>query len=264
MLYQAISYKVDPADADELLKYDGSIILERTKGEIAARCDKEAANFLAINLANDVAEGRRSVEDARKFYAESMMAMMKENKKRRVVRRRAVRTQPGLDDPGVPQVPHRVVRGYLRQCQQRPAPRKREAQTRGQDQRRHGRLPREQGDRREVSAGGRGEPRDEQRFAWTRCQPRQGPEAAGDEGAGAEQWNPGAAGRRVDRVCHFCCFTLGQLASALAMMPAVSFSNIAFALASENRYAFPLCTVKSVGSDLSFMPMATPVAQIPS
>ena len=81
MLYQAISYKVDPDEADELLQYDGSIILERTKGEIAARCDKEEANFLAINLADDVANGRRSVDDTRKFYAESMMAMMKENKK---------------------------------------------------------------------------------------------------------------------------------------------------------------------------------------
>jgi len=86
MLYQAISYKVDPDEADELLQYDGSIILERTKGEIAARCDKEEANFLAINLADDVANGRRLVDDARKFYAESMMAMMKENKKKNTCR----------------------------------------------------------------------------------------------------------------------------------------------------------------------------------
>ena len=80
-LYQAISYKIDPDKADELLEYDGSIILERTKGEIAARCDKEDANFLAINLANDIATGRRSVDDARRFYAESITAMMKQNKK---------------------------------------------------------------------------------------------------------------------------------------------------------------------------------------
>jgi len=52
-----------------------------TDGEIAARCDKDEANFLAINLADDVANGRRSVDDARQFYAESMMAMMKANKK---------------------------------------------------------------------------------------------------------------------------------------------------------------------------------------
>jgi hypothetical protein len=78
---QVIDYKVDPGKADEILEYDGSVILERTKGEISARCDKEEANFLAINLADEVAKGRRSIEDARKFYAESMMAMMKENKK---------------------------------------------------------------------------------------------------------------------------------------------------------------------------------------
>jgi hypothetical protein len=80
-LRQGINYKVDSAKADEILEYDGSIILERTKGEISARCDKEDANFLAINLADDVAKGRRSVQDARKFYADSMMAMVKENKK---------------------------------------------------------------------------------------------------------------------------------------------------------------------------------------
>jgi hypothetical protein len=50
------------------------------KGEIGARCDKEEANFLAVNLANDVATGKKSVEEARRFYAETMMAMMKEKK----------------------------------------------------------------------------------------------------------------------------------------------------------------------------------------
>lgn len=80
MLLQGINYRIDPSDADELLEYDGSVILERTKGEIAARCDKEEANFLAINLANDVASGKRSVEEARKFYADSIMAMMKQGK----------------------------------------------------------------------------------------------------------------------------------------------------------------------------------------
>ncbi len=77
MLYQAIDYRIDPDKADELLNYDGSIILERTKGEIAARCDKVEANFLAVNLAHDVATGKRSVDDARKFYAESIMTFMK-------------------------------------------------------------------------------------------------------------------------------------------------------------------------------------------
>lgn len=80
MLYQAIAYRIEPDTADELLAYDGSVILERTKGEIAARCDKEQANFLAINLANEVATGRRTVDDARRFYAESIQQMMKTGK----------------------------------------------------------------------------------------------------------------------------------------------------------------------------------------
>ena len=77
MLVQAVAYRIDSAKADELLEYDGSLILERTKGEIGARCDKEEANFLAINLANDIANKRRSVQDARRHYAESIAALMK-------------------------------------------------------------------------------------------------------------------------------------------------------------------------------------------
>jgi hypothetical protein len=80
MLYQSIAYRIEPDDADELLQYDGSIILERTKGEIAARCDKEEANFLAINLAHEIATGKRRVDDARRFYAESIQTMMKTGK----------------------------------------------------------------------------------------------------------------------------------------------------------------------------------------
>ncbi len=80
MLFQAVNYRIDPSKADEVLSYDGSVILERTKGEIAARCDKEEPNFLAVNLAHEVASGTRSVDDARKFYAQTMMAFMKEGK----------------------------------------------------------------------------------------------------------------------------------------------------------------------------------------
>ncbi len=36
--------------------------------------------FFSSLLANDVATGKKSVGDARRFYAETIMAMMKENK----------------------------------------------------------------------------------------------------------------------------------------------------------------------------------------
>jgi len=39
MLLQSIDYPVPPDKFDELAAYDGSVIAERTKGELAARCD---------------------------------------------------------------------------------------------------------------------------------------------------------------------------------------------------------------------------------
>ena len=62
-LYQAIPHQIDPKFADGLLAYDGSVVLERTKGMIAARCDKEEPNFLAINLAHEIITGKRSVDE---------------------------------------------------------------------------------------------------------------------------------------------------------------------------------------------------------
>ena len=74
-LKQTISYRVPPDKFDELAEYDGSVIVERTKGELSARCDLEGANFLALNLANEIVMGKRSVKDARKFYAETIREM---------------------------------------------------------------------------------------------------------------------------------------------------------------------------------------------
>ena len=76
VLEQVIHMDVPPDYFDDLAHYDGSVIAERTKGEIAARCDKEAANFLALNLAHDIINDERSVEEAREFYAQTIKAVM--------------------------------------------------------------------------------------------------------------------------------------------------------------------------------------------
>lgn len=77
MLRQGIDYKVPSNKFNDVLNYDGSVVVDRTPGEISARCDKEPMNFLAVNLANDVATGKRTVKQAREFYAKSAMAFMK-------------------------------------------------------------------------------------------------------------------------------------------------------------------------------------------
>lgn len=72
VMQQWIDYKVPTEKFSELAKYDGSVVCNRTNGEISARCDKEGANFLAINLANDIITGKKDVNTARDFYATSI------------------------------------------------------------------------------------------------------------------------------------------------------------------------------------------------
>ncbi len=71
---QFIDYHVPPEKVSELAKFDGSVIVERTKGEVSARCDMEAANFLAINLMHEIVTGKLTAEQARKVYTETAAA----------------------------------------------------------------------------------------------------------------------------------------------------------------------------------------------
>lgn len=80
VLEQIINYDVPVDMFDDLARYDGSVIAERTKGTLAARCDKEGANYLALNLANDIIEGKRNVDEAREYYANAIMKMMQGEK----------------------------------------------------------------------------------------------------------------------------------------------------------------------------------------
>jgi hypothetical protein len=74
MLYQYIDHDVPEGLFDDLARFDGSVIAERTRGTLGARCDYEEANFLAVNLAHDIITKRRSVGEAREFYAEAAAA----------------------------------------------------------------------------------------------------------------------------------------------------------------------------------------------
>lgn len=75
-LKQVIDYHGPPEKFDELAQFDGSVYPDRTNGELAAKCDREAANFLAINLAHDLIKEETTVDDARQEYATTMVKMM--------------------------------------------------------------------------------------------------------------------------------------------------------------------------------------------
>ena len=62
-----------PERTDDLAFFDGSVLVDRTRGELSARSDSEEANFLALNLAYDVVADRKDPGEARRQYAEALL-----------------------------------------------------------------------------------------------------------------------------------------------------------------------------------------------
>ena len=75
-LQHVVEFKVPTDKIGELAEFDGSIIVDRTRGTIGARCDIEAHNLLALNLAYDVINGKKNAEEARKEFGEIVKAEM--------------------------------------------------------------------------------------------------------------------------------------------------------------------------------------------
>lgn len=74
VMEQTVNYQVPPEKVAELARFDGSVYVDRTRGEMSARCDMEAANMIALNLAHDIVTGKRTVDQAREFYPQAMLA----------------------------------------------------------------------------------------------------------------------------------------------------------------------------------------------
>jgi hypothetical protein len=68
-----IDYRVPPEKFSELAAFDGSVIVERTAGEVSARCHDEQANNLALNLMHDIVTGTKDHHTAREYYAKEFL-----------------------------------------------------------------------------------------------------------------------------------------------------------------------------------------------
>lgn len=68
-----IDYRVPAEKFDEIAAFDGSVICERTAGEVSARCHDLEANFLALNLMHDIVTGRKTVRQARDYYGKEVL-----------------------------------------------------------------------------------------------------------------------------------------------------------------------------------------------
>src|ERR671932_1897065 len=73
-LTQVIDYRVPPEMTHLIALFDGSILVDRTRGEVAARCDSEAANVLGLNMVHELVTGKRTVAEARHTSEQNTVA----------------------------------------------------------------------------------------------------------------------------------------------------------------------------------------------
>ena len=76
VLEQTVSYRVPPDKVAAITQYNGSVVVNRTRGEISSTSDGEDTNFLALNVADDIVRGSRDVEQAMSYYAQLIRAKM--------------------------------------------------------------------------------------------------------------------------------------------------------------------------------------------
>jgi len=75
ILEQTINYRVPAEKVGALIAYDGSLVVDHTRGELTAFCDSEAQNHIMLNLADDIVTGQRSVDEALGYHAQMVRAM---------------------------------------------------------------------------------------------------------------------------------------------------------------------------------------------
>lgn len=106
-----IAYRVPVDKVGALVAFDGSVMVDRTGGELTARCDLEAHNLLALNLAHDVATGKKSVKQAREDFGKLVLDEMTGKSPDYVADLRFEPDRGVSTDPDVPTMPGAPRRG---------------------------------------------------------------------------------------------------------------------------------------------------------
>jgi len=75
VIQQFINFQVPFDMIDDLAEFDGSLLVDRTRGELSVRCESEGTNFAVMNLANELVNGKRSLQDTRRMLAAQVSAM---------------------------------------------------------------------------------------------------------------------------------------------------------------------------------------------
>jgi len=117
-----IDYRVPVEKFTHIARFDGSVITERTAGEVSARCHDEQANFLALNLMHDIVTGVRTVEEARDYYAKEVLDYRRKEPTPYMERLRFSPQGPEAADPDVRIVPEEELKEAIEEGKSRARP----------------------------------------------------------------------------------------------------------------------------------------------
>jgi hypothetical protein len=99
MLEQTVDYRVPPDRIGDLVAYNGSIRVDRTRGELSVHCDSEWQNTLTLNIADDIVKGERNVEQALAYHAQVIVGMRDREPETYPQKLRFKTPQPNTADP---------------------------------------------------------------------------------------------------------------------------------------------------------------------
>lgn len=112
-LEHTIEYNVPQDKVGDLIAFDGSSTINRTTGELSARCDLEAHNVLTLNLDHDIVTGKKTVAQARQAFAEivgqEVLAKHPQYEESLLFKPAAPMTAAFSDKPSVPGAPVRAA-----------------------------------------------------------------------------------------------------------------------------------------------------------
>lgn len=77
---QTVNYLIPEDKMDEIAKFNGSISVNRTKGEVSVYGNSEEINFLTLNLADELIRNQLDTGDAREFLVEQSQNLLKGEK----------------------------------------------------------------------------------------------------------------------------------------------------------------------------------------
>lgn len=68
VMEQTVDYPLSREQASKLLAFSSALVVDEGKGELTCRSDREATSFLTLNLADQIARGAKTPEEARVAY----------------------------------------------------------------------------------------------------------------------------------------------------------------------------------------------------